>query len=87
MVKQVAVGEDQVILGKNGSLVSSKSQPGGWHIVKDGACDCKGFEYRGKCRHLAAVEQATAERKARQAEALRLMNQLCDEQNGYAAVA
>lgn len=61
MVKTVAVGTDQVIAGGNGALVSSKSEPGAWHIVKNGVCDCKGYQYRGRCRHLDAARQADAE--------------------------
>ena len=60
MVKQVSVNGEQVILGGNGALVASKSQPGAWHVVKAGTCDCKGYQYRGHCRHLvAAVASAT----------------------------
>lgn len=43
--------------------VPSKSEPGAFHIViMDGmraiSCDitCKGFEYRGTCRHLQEAE-------------------------------
>ncbi len=62
MFHQVSVNGDQVIVGKNGSgLVSSKSEPGAWHSVKNGACDCKGYQYRGRCRHLGAVAAAAGQ--------------------------
>ena len=37
--------------------VESKSKPGSYHVVDTVAvtCDCRGFQYRGKCRHLAAA--------------------------------
>jgi hypothetical protein len=63
MVNTIQVGTDQVILGGNGALVSSRSVPGSWHLVKGGQCDCKGFEFRGKCRHVAAVVDARAQRQ------------------------
>jgi hypothetical protein len=67
MVTTVAAASgDLVIQGRNGALVSSKSQPGGWHVVKGGRCDCRGYAYRGSCRHLTAV----AELASRQAVAI-----------------
>ena len=45
MVKQVEVQGEQIIFGGNAALVASKSEPGYWHIVKNGTCDCKGYEY------------------------------------------
>ena len=56
MVKQVEVNGDQVIVGGNGALVASKSEPGGWHVVRNGGCDCEGYQYRGRCRHIAAAQ-------------------------------
>ena len=58
MMNTVRIGTDDVILGGNGALVSSASVPGGWHVVKDGTCDCLGYQYRGRCRHVAAVAEA-----------------------------
>lgn len=46
-------------------LVESKSDFGTWHAVErlNGhlRCDCLGFQYRGKCRHLAAFAEAQGE--------------------------
>lgn len=39
-------------------LVASKSEPGAWHQVGTATCDCKGFQHRRTCRHLAVAEQA-----------------------------
>ena len=36
-------------------LVESASQPGTYHRVVNGVCDCKGFYYRGYCRHVKLV--------------------------------
>ena len=46
-------------------LVPSASVPGKYHLVTRATCDCKGFSYRGDCRHLRAVQ---AEALAKQAE-------------------
>lgn len=35
-------------------LVASRTEPGRWYDVTAGTCGCKGFEYRGRCAHLAA---------------------------------
>jgi hypothetical protein len=37
------------------ALVASKSEPGRWHTVRPGACSCKGFLHRAKCRHIAVA--------------------------------
>ncbi len=58
MLKQREVLGEQVIVGGNGAaLVASKSQPGNWHIVRDGRCDCLGYAHRGACRHIRVVAQ------------------------------
>jgi hypothetical protein len=36
-------------------LMPSQSQPGKYHVTTALACDCKGWKYRGHCRHLAAA--------------------------------
>lgn len=50
-----------VIAGSNGvALVSSKSEAGAYHVVKDGRCDCRGFAYRHRCSHLDAIAPSSA---------------------------
>ena len=39
-------------------LVASCSTPGAWHRVSRGACDCKGYQHRSSCRHLAVALEA-----------------------------
>ncbi len=46
------VSNVRVRIDGGGFLVSSKQHPGTWHFVtRDGACDCRGFEFTGDCRH------------------------------------
>ena len=69
MLQEQTVNGEKVILANNGALVASKSQAGTWHVVKrvNGmlGCDCKGYQYRGTCAHLRAVEQLERERAKR----------------------
>lgn len=57
MIATQTVGQDQVIKVGEGALVSSKSEPGSWHKTTATTCDCLGFSYRGRCRHIAAVRE------------------------------
>ncbi len=57
MVQQVEVSGDQVIRLADVALVSSKSAPGSWHTATATSCDCVGFSFRGRCRHVAAVAE------------------------------
>jgi len=50
-------GDTAIYLGP-AVLVSSKSEPGRWYSVQDGACHCKGYFYRGTCRHLSVAAKA-----------------------------
>lgn len=34
---------------------TSKSEPGALHAVTAWSCDCKGFAFRGRCQHHAAL--------------------------------
>ena len=76
---------------RGGYLVASASEPGTSHSVRLGPvehCDCKGFQYRGRCRHVEAVKALYAQtaidleeadedepdETARQAEVLQSIN-------------
>lgn len=60
MLRKVAVNGEQNIVGGNGYLVASHSQPGYWHTIRGGECDCAGFAYRGHCRHIEAIKAMNA---------------------------
>ena len=52
------VSNVRVRIDGGGFLVDSKRNPGTWHFVsKDGACDCKGFEFTGDCRHRTVLRR------------------------------
>jgi len=53
----IATSEQAIFIGP-ATLVASKSAPGEWNVVEGGRCSCKGFQYRGTCRHLAVAAQA-----------------------------
>ncbi len=52
---EIVTGETVIKLADR-VLVASKSEPGKWYEVVAGACDCKGYQYRGICRHVEAVK-------------------------------
>lgn len=54
MVGTQEVNGDTVIRLDGLTLVSSKSQPGHFYAIRDGdlTCECPGFRYRQRCRHL-----------------------------------
>ena len=74
MLTEQTVNGERVILANNGALVASKSQAGSWHVVKvvngERTCDCKGYQYRGTCAHLRAVEQLERKRVAKRDTAI-----------------
>jgi hypothetical protein len=49
--------------GAGGWLVASETTEGVWYEVRlaPESCTCKGFEYRGRCKHLGMVEAMFAE--------------------------
>ncbi len=54
-------GETFLQLDPTTTLVKSQSEAGVWYTVtywkgQPYACTCKGFEYRGKCRHVEALK-------------------------------
>lgn len=53
------IGMGVLASGTSFYLVSSQNEPGRSHVVEQQpsrlVCDCKGFTYRGKCAHVAAV--------------------------------
>jgi hypothetical protein len=36
-------------------MMASATEAGVWHTVTPRWCDCKGFAYRRRCRHIAAA--------------------------------
>src|SRR5687768_10486643 len=44
--------------------VPSASTPNLYHLTTSSTCDCRGFLYRGTCRHLEAVRAEIAARTA-----------------------
>lgn len=62
-LRETAIAGERVLALEGRVLVASKSAPGVWHVVADGACTCAGYQYRHTCRHLAvAVELLTGEK-------------------------
>lgn len=61
-------------LGPGRYLVESSSKPGTGHPVTASSCPCKGFAYRGSCRHVALVQalEPSMQQWYGQAEALPL---------------
>lgn len=58
MVREILVHQDRLIPQPHGgALVKSASDESGWHLVEHGVCDCRGYYYRGRCRHVVAVAE------------------------------
>jgi hypothetical protein len=73
-------------------VTSSKSEPGKKYslVAKDGieACSCRGFEYRGSCKHVEALrnrlarEAVQAARQQRAAQPVRVLRASSDDLYG-----
>src|SRR5436309_1019297 len=57
-IRELEIRGDRVMLTNGKALVASKSEPGVWYAVEDGACTCRGFSYRAQCRHILAGAEA-----------------------------
>ena len=69
MIQQVQYNGETIIPSKRGvALVLSKSTPDLWHLVnsRDPHCDCKGYQYRGTCRHVETVRAFFTARRTHQ---------------------
>lgn len=55
MVREEEAGGERFMRLGSALLVASKSEAGIWHRIEGGRCDCRGFQYRGACRHLVAA--------------------------------
>lgn len=63
LIFDLPINGERVSLIGPAATVESKSNPGTFHVVYNGECDCKSWQFRGRCRHLATVtefRQATA---------------------------
>lgn len=58
LCEPILIEGDEVLLTAEYARVSSASTPGQWYTVAHGTCDCKGYSFRGTCRHIKAAEQA-----------------------------
>lgn len=54
ILKEVEVAGERFVRVGDNLLVASKSEPGTWHHLVGETCDCKGFQFRGHCRHISA---------------------------------
>lgn len=54
-----ALGDVVRELGPGVWLVSSASEPGRWYTASDRSCQCDGFKYRGRCRHMVRAAWET----------------------------
>ena len=71
MVQQFAVKDETIITLVDGFkyLVHSHSEPDTWHECSRITCDCRGYQYRGRCRHIAAVREHVLRQEASQRDA------------------
>jgi hypothetical protein len=57
LLKETEIAGERFVNLGDVLLVASKSEPGTWHRIDGATCDCKGFQYRGACRHVVAAAQ------------------------------
>lgn len=70
-IREVGFNGERIIpLVGNCALVASISHPGEWHAVKNGKCDCLGFQRRAACRHLRALTAYLAREEREHAAAM-----------------
>ncbi len=58
MLSEQTISGDRAINLGDRVLVASATTPGQWYEVAEGQCECKGFHYRQRCRHLAVADAA-----------------------------
>lgn len=85
------IGAGVLLDGSNVYLVSSQTEEGRAHIVRQEAarpvCDCKGFHYRGRCAHVAAVVAHKQKLELARAEAEAIIAEAASASRGTPATA
>ena len=71
MVQQTEVNGLTVITLVDGFkyLVQSRGEPNVWHECSRITCDCRGYQFCGHCRHVAAVREQVLRQDASQRDA------------------
>lgn len=79
---------DIIRLGPGEYIVRSRSNPAIGHTVVGDWCSCKGFMYRGRCRHVnlargyeSAVQCGIAKPNAEEIEYYRVLEDLAEERS------
>lgn len=61
LLKEITAGGEVFMTLGSTLLVKSKSVADHWYRIEDARCSCKGFEFRGVCRHITASLELEAE--------------------------